>query len=558
MVYKLRFLRRRFRRILVAVVALTLAAVLVNCGSRPETATDIPVTAETDVSAGAGTLVFGAVGQPVNLESGNITDGYSIDVQQQIYNYLLGHEPGTTELMPELATAWEVSEDSLIWTFTLREGVTFHDGTEFNADAVVFNINRWWNPNFEYGFRDAGKLYEGWTYLFGGFKGDDASILANVRAVDNFTVEFELSQPFAAFAAAIASSYFGIASPTAIQAAGADYGTPSSTAVGTGPFVFEEWRSGDRITLSKFDDYWEEDLPKADRLVMSFVEDPAARLAQLRTGTLDFTINLNPDQLPEIESDPNLEAVFRPSFNVGYLTLNPSYEPLATAEVRRAVAQAINKAAIVEAFWGDLATTDGHFIPPSMADYTSEDVSDYEYDPEAAKAAIAAAGYPDGFELELWYPAISGLAFPTPKPIAEAFAAELSQIGIRVTLQTKDWAAYLEDRNTPPGFQSYMIAWGGDYGDPDNFFYPNFSQSSTQDLGDYQNPELEELLNQARFETDAAKRQNLYKTIDALLFDEALRIPIVHAKPLLAKRVEVEGWVPSPLGSEAFTQVSKS
>ncbi|MEL6382242.1 MAG: ABC transporter substrate-binding protein [Cyanobacteria bacterium J06626_18] len=558
MVYKLRFLRRRFRRVFAAVVALTLVVILVNCGGGPETATDVPSTAGADAPAETGTLVFGAVGQPVSLESGNITDGYSIDVQRQIYNYLLGHEPGTTELMPELATEWGASEDGLVWTFTLREGVTFHDGTEFNADAVVFNINRWWDPEFEYGFRDAGKLYEGWIYLFGGFKGDEASILAEVRAVDDLTVEFELSQPFAAFAAAIASGYFGIASPTAVQTAGVDYGTPSSTAVGTGPFVFEEWRSGDRITLSKFDDYWEEGLPKVDRLVMSFVEDPAARLAQLRTGTLDFTVNLNPDQLSEVESDPNLEAVFRPSFNVGYLTLNPSYEPFATAEVRRAVAQAINKAAIVEAFWGDLATTDGHFIPPSMADYTSEDVDDYEYDPEAAKAAIAAAGYPDGFELELWYPAISGLAFPTPKPIAEALAAELNQIGITVTLQTKDWGAYLEDRNTPPGFQSYMIAWGGDYGDPDNFFYPNFSESSTQDLGDYQNPELEELLNQARFEPDAAKRQDLYKTIDGLLFDEALRIPIVHAKPLLAKRVEVEGWVPSPLGSEAFTEVSKS
>ena len=557
MVYKLRFFRQRFRRILAAVVALTLAVVLANCGGEPDV-TDVPLTTGAEAAAEIGTLVFGAVGQPVSLESGNITDGYSIDVQRQIYNYLLGHKPGTTELMPELATGWEVSEDGLVWTFTLREGVTFHDGTDFNADAVTFNVQRWWDPDFEYGFRDAGKLYEGWVYLFGGFKGDDASILADVRAVNDLTVEFELTQPFAAFAAAIASGYFGIASPTAIQAAGADYGKPSSMAVGTGPFIFEEWRSGDRITLTQFDDYWEEGGPKADQLVMSFVDDPAARLAQLRTGTLDFTVNLNPDQLAEVESDPNLDAVFRPSFNVGYLTLNPSYGPLATAEVRRAVAQAINKAAIVEAFWGDLATTDGHFVPPSMANYTSEDVDDYEYDPAAAKAAIAAAGYPNGFELELWYPAISGLAFPTPKPIAEALAAELNQIGITVTLQTKDWGAYLEDRNTPPGFQSYMIAWGGDYGDPDNFFYPNFSENSTQDLGDYQNSTLEDLLNQARFETDAAKREDLYKTIDVLLFDEALRIPIVHAKPLLAKRVGVEGWVPSPLGSEAFTEVTKS
>ena len=558
MIDQLNFSRRGLRRLLSVLLALMLTATVVNCGGSPENADPASSVSDADAPSDPGALVYGAVGQPVTLESGNVIDGYSVDVQQQIYNYLLGHEPGTTELMPELATDWSSSEDGLTWTFNLREGVTFQDGTAFNADAVVFNVNRWWDPDFEYGFREAGKLYEGWSYLFGGFRGDEGSIVTDVQAVDEFTVMFELAKPFAAFPAAIASGYFGIASPTAIQAAGADYGRPSSIAVGTGPFVFEDWQSGDRITPSKFDNYWEADLPKVDQLVISFVEDPAARLVQLRSGTLDFTVNLTPDQLPEIESDPNLEAVFRPSFNVGYLTLNPSYEPLATPEVRRAIAQAINKASIVDAFWGDMATTDGHFVPPSMERYTSADIDDYDYDPEAARAALAAAGYPDGFDLDLWYPAISGLAFPTPKPIAEAMAAELSQIGVRVNLQTKDWGAYLEDRNTPPGFQAYMLAWSGDYGDPDNFLYSNFSEGGTKDLGDYQNPELYALLDQARFEPDPAQRQTLYQTIDALLFEEALRIPIVHARPLLAKRVGIEGWIPSPLGSEPFGTVSKS
>ena len=125
--------------------------------------------------------------------------------------------------------------------------------------------------------------------------------------------------------------------------------------------------------------------------------------------------------------------------------------------MRQAIAQAINRPAIVEAFWGELGTTDAHFVPPSMESYTSGSVGDYEYDPEAAQAAIAEAGYPNGFDLDLWYMPVSRPYFPNPKPIAEAFAAELSQIGITVNLQTKDWAAYLEDRNTPPCFQSFML-----------------------------------------------------------------------------------------------------
>ncbi|MGC1220107.1 MAG: ABC transporter substrate-binding protein [Phormidesmis sp.] len=548
------FFRQRLRRILLAIMALTLAVVLVNCGGGSEESSTADTAGESTAPAGA--LVFGSVGQPVNLTPGDITDGNSIYVQQQIYNYLVGNEPGSTELAPELATEWTPSEDGKTWTFTLREGVTFHDGTDFNAEAVVFNVNRWWDPEFEFGYRDAGALYEIWTDLFGGFKGDEASTLVDVRAVDDLTVEFEIKEPFAAFPAAISSGYFGIASPTAVQE-GSSYGTPSGAAVGTGPFVFDSWISGDRVTLTKFEDYWEEGMPKVDQLVFSFVEDPAARLAQLRAGTLDFTVDLTPDQLTEVESDPNLEAVYRPSFNVGYLGLNPSYEPLATKEVRQAIAQAINKPDIVQAFWGDLGETDGHFVPPSLEDYRDSSIDDYTYSVDEAKSAIAEAGYPDGFDLDMWYMPVSRPYFPNPKPIAEAFAAELSQIGINVNLQTKDWGAYLADRNVAPGFQSFMLGWTGDYGDPDNFLYAHFGPGATQDLGDYQNPELFDLLEQARINSDPAEREALYKQVDAITFDEALRIPIVHSQPLLAKRTALSGWEPSPFSSEPFVAVEK-
>ncbi|MGD1858090.1 MAG: ABC transporter substrate-binding protein [Leptolyngbyaceae cyanobacterium] len=547
--------RRRLKQFVMALLAFSLAVVVANCGG----ATDEAAPAgDAAAPADMGTLVFGSGGQPVNLRPGDVTDGNSMYVHLQIYDYLLANEPGSTELIPGLATEWSASEDSLTWTFNLREGVKFHDGSDFNAEAVVFNVNRWWDPEFEYGYRAEGHLYEIWTDLFGGFKGEDGSTVVDVRAVDDLTVEFELAEPFAAFPAAIASSYFGIASPTAIQEAGADYGTPSGLAVGTGPFVFEEWRSGDRITLSAFEDYWQEGMPKTEQVVFSFVEDPAARLAQLRAGALDFTVDLTPDQLPEIESDPNLEAVFRPSFNVGYLALNPSYEPLASVEVRQAIAQAINKSAIVEAFWGELGETDGHFVPPSLEAYTSGDVDDYEYNIEAAQQALADAGYPEGFDLDLWYMPVSRPYFPNPKPIAEAFAAELSQIGITVNLQTKDWGAYLEDRNTEPGFQSFMLGWTGDYGDPDNFLFAHFGPGATQDLGGYQNPEMFDMLTKARSATDQAEREKIYQDVDGLLFEEALRIPIVHSQPLLAKRTNVDGWSPSPFSNEPFTEVEKS
>jgi peptide/nickel transport system substrate-binding protein len=534
-----------------------LAIALVNCGG-PSTTPDTGSSPTEGTGSETTALVYGSGGQPVNLEPGNITDGNSIIVQQQIYDRLIDFAPGTTDLVPALAEEWTVSEDGLTWTFTLQEGIQFQDGSDFNAEAVAFNIQRWWDPEFEYGYRDAGKLYEIWGYLFGGEKGTPESILSDVVVTGDYTVDLVLNQPFAALPAALASGYFGIASPTAIQESGADYGTPSGLAVGTGPFIFQEWRSGDRIVLGKNPNYWKAGFPIEDQLVFSFVEDPAARLAQLRAGSLDFTVDLTPDQLPEIESDANLEAVFRPSFNVGYLALNPSYEPLSSPEVRQAIAKAINKPEIVQAFWGELGLTDGHFTPPSMAEYQSPEVSDYDYDPEAAQQMLADAGYPDGFDLELWYMPVSRPYFPNPKPIAEAFAAELSTIGINVTLQTKDWGAYLEDRNTPPGFQSFMLGWTGDYGDPDNFLYAHFGPGATDDLGQWEDPQVFDLLNQARAEGDPATRAEMYAQVDKLLFEAALRIPIVHSQPLLAKRSNISGWTPSPLGSESFEEVEKS
>jgi peptide/nickel transport system substrate-binding protein len=248
----------------------------------------------------------------------------------------------------------------------------------------------------------------------------------------------------------------------------------------------------------------------------------------------------------------------RPSLNVGYLALNSSYPPLSKLEVRQAIAVALNKKEIVKAFWGELGENTPHFTPPLMQEFQSEGVQDYPFNPQAAKQALAQAGYPNGFPLDLWYMPVSRPYFPNPKPIAEAFAADLSAIGIKVNLQTKDWAAYLADRNKSPGFQAFMLGWTGDYSDPDTFYYPHFGPGSTKDIGNWKNEQLFTLLDKGRATNDKAERSKIYKQIDELLYTEAVRIPIVHSQPLLAKRKSVSGWTPSPLGSEPLDEVTKS
>ena len=494
----------------------------------------------------------------MNLESGNITEGNSIYLQDQIYDRLIAFKPGTTELEPGLATEWKPSDGGKVWTFKLRPGIKFHDGTDFDAEAVRFNVDRWWNEKSEYGYRSAGKTYEIWGELFGGYKGTPKSLVQDVVAEGKDSVKFVLKQPFTAFPAALATGYFGIASPTAIKKAQAKYGTPSSLAVGTGPFVFKEWRTGDSIVLTKNPNYWKQGLPKSEQLVFRFITDPAARLAQLRSGTIDLTVDLAPDQLKELQKDANLTAVPRPSLNVGYLGLNTSYEPFKKPEVRQAIAQAINKGEIVKAFWGESAESDPHFTPPTFKEFQSQNLADYHFDPQKAKQLLAQAGYPNGFNLQLWYMPVSRPYYPTPKPIAEAFAADLNAIGIKVSLQTKDWAAYLADRNKPPGFQAFMMGWTADYGDPDNFYYPHFGPGSTADLGNWKNEQVFKLLDQGRAASSKAERIKIYQQVEEILNKEMVRVPIVHSQPLLAKRKGVNGWTPSPLGSEPLESVSKS
>lgn len=160
-----------------------------------------------------GILVYGSGGQPVNLESGNITDGNSVVVQNQIYNRLIEFKPGSTDLVPGLATSWTASSDGKTWTFKLRPSVKFHDGTEFDAAAVKFNIDRWWDKDNPFGYRNAGKTYDIWNQTFGGTKGEPNSLLQNILVLDKSTLQFVLKQPFAAFPSAIAAGFLALPAP---------------------------------------------------------------------------------------------------------------------------------------------------------------------------------------------------------------------------------------------------------------------------------------------------------------------------------------------------------
>ncbi|RJF71019.1 ABC transporter substrate-binding protein [Deinococcus cavernae] len=495
--------------------------------------------------AQAATLVYGAGGEPVSLDSGTITDGNSSTPQMLVYDPLVKFKKGTSQLAPGLALQWKPNKDATEWTFFLRPGVKFTDGTPFNADAVVFNVNRWWDRDAPGGAKETGKSFTSWQFIFGGFKGEGNSLLKSVRADGANKVVFTLTRPFAPLPETLATSFFGIASPAAVKKAGAKYGTPAALPVGTGPFVMQSWQTGDRIVLTPNKAHWGKKA-SYDQLVLRFIKDPAARLNELKAGTIDFTTDLNPEQLNAVKSDKNLTPVLVPSFNVGFLSLNMNNTYLKNDKVRRAISMAVNKKAIVEAFWNGLGVTDASFLPPALGWANSKNVpDDYKFDPAAAKKLLAEAGYPNGFSIDLWYMPVSRPYFPTPKPIAEAMAADLSAIGVKVNLKTEDWAKYLDDRNKAPGFDMYMIGWTGPYASPYNFYYTYYGDESSLD-SNYRSPKIFELLRQASASSSQAAQARAYSQIHQITYDANVRLPIVHSRPLGATRTYVKGWMPGP------------
>ncbi|MGI9110825.1 MAG: ABC transporter substrate-binding protein, partial [Gaiellaceae bacterium] len=336
---------KQWRWLALILVVCTLA-VVAGCGGdddNDEASGDTTAT-ETDGggAAAGGTLVFAGAADPISLDPALASDGESIRPASQIFETLINLEPGGTELVPGLAESWEVSEDAKSITFTIRDGVTFHDGAEFNAEAVCFNFDRWYN--FSGAAQSAGASYY-WQVTFGGYakniKENEAlgkSLYASCEAVDPTTVTINLTRPSASVLGALTLAPFAIASPKALAEFKADEGTVDDTGfnptgtfgtehpTGTGPFKLESWAIGDRLTLVRNEDYWGEKA-KLDKVIIRPIGDNAARLQALQTGEIQGYDLVEPQDIPTIEGDDELQVLERPAFNIFYVTINQKVKP---------------------------------------------------------------------------------------------------------------------------------------------------------------------------------------------------------------------------------------
>jgi peptide/nickel transport system substrate-binding protein len=479
----------------------------------------------------------------VSLDNSIADDGESGEATVQMFNLLVRARPGGTDVEPDLATSWSTSPDGLIWTFKLRKGVKFHDGTTWDAEAAKFNIDRWANPKNP--AHQGGVEFSAWGDFMAG-------VFQAAKVVDPSTLQIVLKTPNAPMLYNLTITGFEFGSPAAIG----KYGGKgfSQNPVGTGPFKFVEWVHGDHIVMAANPSYFRTGLPKVQRLVYRVIKDNAARYLALKADEIQAMELPNPDDVKAAQADPNLKVGLRPALNTGWLRFNMNLPLFKDRRIRQAIAEGSNRKAIVDALYGGWGEVANQMSPPVVWG-RSPTVKGYPYDPDRARRLLAEAQYPNGFSLDLWYMPVSRPYFPVPKEIGTAIASDLTKIGIRVHLMTEDWATYLKDLRTNK-FMVFMEGGIGDNGDPDDFygfFIPRYDPNVA--YLSYNNPIVFSLINKARIVTSQTERAKMYTQIADTLVEDVRDVYIAHAKNPILMRRNVEGLVPQPSGDEYMETV---
>jgi dipeptide transport system substrate-binding protein len=505
----------------------------------------------------AKTFVYCSEGSPSSFNPQLATDGPTFNASSHtIYNTLVEFKQGSTQIEPGLAEKWTVSKDGLTYTFNLRKGVKFHSNEffkptrDFNADDVIFSFNRQRLADHPYA------KISGGTYEY--FQGMEmGKIIKDIKKKDDYTVEFVLNQREAPFLANVAMDFASILS--------AEYGdamlkakTPEkvdTNPIGTGPFVLKSYQKDTLIRYTANPNYWK-GAPKIENLVFAITPDPSVRSQKLKAGECNLIAEPAPQDIDALKANGKVQVKEKEGLNVGYLAFNVEKGPFAKKEVREAVNYALNRKAYLEAIYMNRASLAKNPIPPTIWSY-NDGVKDYEYNVEKAKALLAKAGYPNGFETEMWTLPVSRPYNPGGKKMGEMMQADLAKIGIKVKLITYDWPTYLE-KSKKGDHQMIQMGWTGDNGDPDNFFNVLLGCASVKagsNLARWCYKPFNDLIQQAKQTADTGKRTDLYKKAQTIFKEEAPWVTLAHARVYRAMSSNVVNYEIHPFGTEQFEKV---
>jgi peptide/nickel transport system substrate-binding protein len=494
-----------------------------------------------------GTLVFGRGGDSVGLDPANESDGESFNVTDHVFDNLVRFKPGQTDIEPALATEWKISKDGLSYTFKLRPNVKFHDGSDFNADAVVFSFERQRDPKHPaYGF---GGPYVYFTAL------QLDTLLKEVKTVDPLTVEFKLKRKYAPFISCLAMQSFAIVSPTAVNKFQKDF---RFNPVGTGAFVFKKWERNQKIVLEANKNYWD-GRAYLDSLVFRSIPDNNTRMIEMMAGNLQVMDTPNPDDIPVITKRMGDKVVMarKQGFNIAYLALNNEKKPFDNPKVRQAIAHAVDKNGIISAIYGGNGEAAVNPMPPTLWGYNDQ-LKSPEYNIEKAKALLAEAGLAKGFETTLYAMPVPRPYMPDGRKVAEAIQGDLAKIGVKAKIVSYEWGTYLE-KTRMGEHEMALLGWTGDIGDPDNFLYVLLDKDNAvkpaQNISFYKNDAVHNWLIQAQTESDVKKRSDLYRKAQAQILQDVPLVPLAHSIDVVPLQSKVQGFVIDPTGRRRFAKV---
>jgi peptide/nickel transport system substrate-binding protein len=458
-----------------------------------------------------GTLVVGLVAEPTSLDPGQLTDINSMKLLGALYDTLVRFQPDTFELQPSLALSWDLSSDGLAYTFKLRPGVKFHDGSDFNATAVKFTYDRLLDPNHPYA--DTG------PFPFApGYYGS----IAETVVLDPLTVQFKLKRQDSALINAFTLNTGRIVSPQAVMTARKNF---SQNPVGTGPFKFVGWDHNVRISLAANPDYWD-GAPTLSQIVFRPLADEQTRITEFLSGGVDVIFDVPPDNIDQVKASSTAIFAQQPGPHVWWVTLNVTKPPFDNVLVRRAVNYAVNKDALTVDILKGTGTPSVGPIPPAIPWAYTDQVQQYPYDPDQARALLQQSGVLMPLNLTFWVTE-SGSGMQSPKTMGTAIQADLAAVGINAQIQTFEWGAYLNKYGAGLGGDSHMaeLSWMFDSGDPahmlpNNLYGPSCSPKGFNG-GCYQNSRVDGLMDDALKITDREQRGAIYRQIQQIVADDA-------------------------------------
>ncbi len=485
-----------------------------------------------------GTLVVAVEGLPGFLDPHLSNSGLTHQINDQIFEKLFAYDNTVPSngnppaIVPRLATGYEVSPDGLVYTIHLRKGVKFHDGTDFNAAAVDFNIRRVWDKSFKYYFEAASSLA---SAVFIG--------LESVDILDDYTVKLTFSKPFSFFSELLASSTGAglpwMISPQAVETYGNE--DVQNHPVGTGPFRFVENVKGERVVLEKNPDYWAKPYPYLDKLIFKPIQEPVARVNALRAGEVDVIGALLPDQIGSLKQDGfSVESGITP--HVWYIEFNHSEPPFSDVRVREAVSLAIDRKGMSETLLGGTAQPAICFcVRTSRALNPPPDWTGYEYNPEKAKQLLAEAGYPDGFST-VYETSTAGSGQMIPVDMAEWIQRNLAAVGIKMEIRTFEWNTYGGRwwAGLEPGVGMNQISWGAN---TDFWIYQSAYSKSHANSGHHTDEVFDSFLDQAIVATSPDERDRLIREAVKREKEQMHHAPIVNDTFPMALASKVKGFV---------------